>query len=47
MKAKIILNPYANRWGAKKRIETVEQACRTAGLDFDLELIPKPKQGTA
>jgi diacylglycerol kinase (ATP) len=46
MKAKIILNPYANRWGAKKRVEAVEEALRTAGLDFDLVLIPEPKKGT-
>jgi diacylglycerol kinase (ATP) len=46
MKAKIILNPYANRWGAKKRLASVEEACRAAGLDFDLALIPAPGQGT-
>jgi diacylglycerol kinase (ATP) len=46
MKAKIILNPYANRWGAKKRVTAVEEAFKTAGLDFDLALIPEPRQGT-
>lgn len=46
MKAKIILNPYANRWGAKKQVDAVEEALRTADLDFDLVLIPGPKQGT-
>lgn len=46
MKAKIILNPYANRWGAKKRVTAVEEACRTAGLDFDLTIIPEPRYGT-
>ena len=46
MKAKIILNPYANRWGAKKRVTAVEEAFKTADLDFDLSLIPEPRQGT-
>ncbi len=46
MKAKIILNPYANRWGAKKRVTAVEEAFKASGLDFDLELIPEPRQGT-
>lgn len=46
MKAKIILNPYANRWGAKKRIAAVEEACRTAGLDYDMIIIPEPRFGT-
>ena len=46
MKTKIILNPYADRWGAKKCVASVEEACRAAGLDFDLTLIPKPRQGT-
>jgi diacylglycerol kinase (ATP) len=46
MKAKIILNPYANRWGAKKQVLTIEEALRTAGLDYDLALVPEPKQGT-
>ena len=46
MKTKIILNPYANRWGAKKRIAAVEEACRTADLDFDMTIIPEPRFGT-
>lgn len=46
MKAKIILNPYANRWGAKKRIAAVEEACRTAGLNYDMNIIPEPRLGT-
>ncbi|MFZ0544291.1 MAG: diacylglycerol kinase family protein [Candidatus Promineifilaceae bacterium] len=45
-KAKIILNPYANRWGAKKRVTAVEEALRAADLDFDMVLIPEPHQGT-
>lgn len=46
MKAKIILNPYANRWGAKKQMSAVEEACRKVGLDYDLVIIPEPRQGT-
>jgi diacylglycerol kinase (ATP) len=45
MKAKIILNPYANRWGAKKRIAAVEEACRQAGLEYDLVIIPRSGLG--
>jgi YegS/Rv2252/BmrU family lipid kinase len=46
MKVKVILNPYANRWGAKQRIEQVKSALNLAGVDFDLDLIPAPKEGT-
>lgn len=46
MKTKIILNPYANRWGAKKKAELVKQAAQQAGLDYDLSLTTKRKDGT-
>lgn len=36
VKAKIILNPYANRWGARAQVPAIESACRDVGLDFDL-----------
>ena len=45
MKAKIILNPYANRWGARAQVPAVESACRDAGLDFDLLQTSAPGQG--
>ena len=45
MKAKIILNPYANRWRAKGRTADILAACERAGLEVDLGLIPAPGQG--
>ncbi len=36
MTAKVILNPYSNRWNSKKRWPDAESALRTAGLKFDL-----------
>ncbi|MDX1615423.1 MAG: diacylglycerol kinase family lipid kinase [Candidatus Promineifilaceae bacterium] len=45
MKIRIILNPYANRWGGKRRQPQIEAACRAAGLDFDLIHIPAPGHG--
>ena len=38
MKIKVILNPYANRWGAKARLPEVEAALKGAHLDYDLAL---------
>ena len=32
MRAKVILNPYANRWRAKERIPEVEAALQAAGI---------------
>ena len=46
MKVKIILNPYANRWGAKARIPEVEAALNDAGLNFDLAFTTEAKNGT-
>src|SRR5690606_4175305 len=46
MKAKIILNPFANRWGARKRVPQVTEAARAAGLNFDLVLTETPGQAT-
>ena len=45
MKTKIILNPYANRWGALTKVPAIENACREAGLDFDLFLMSRPGDG--
>jgi len=36
MPAKVILNPYANRWNSQKRWPEAEAALKTAGVDFDL-----------
>ncbi len=46
MKLKTLLNPYANRWGAKRRIEEVKAALLAAGIEVDLTIIPEPKAGT-
>jgi YegS/Rv2252/BmrU family lipid kinase len=45
MKTKIILNPYANRWGALAKVPAIENALREAGLDFDLFLMSRPGDG--
>jgi diacylglycerol kinase (ATP) len=36
MRVKIIINPYANRWRAKKRIPAIQQAFEQAGLDHEI-----------
>lgn len=36
MTAKVILNPYSNRWNSKKRWPEAESALKGAGVDFDL-----------
>ena len=36
MTAKVILNPYSNRWNSQKRWAEAETALRNAGVDFDL-----------
>lgn len=36
MPAKVILNPYANRWNARKRWPEAEAALKDAGVDFSL-----------
>lgn len=45
MRAKVILNPYANRWGAQARQTAVTAACRSAGLDFDVHVTQRPGEG--
>ena len=38
MTAKVILNPYSNRWNAQKRWPEAEAALKAAGVDFELEV---------
>ncbi len=45
MRVKVILNPYANRWGAQARQTAVTVACRSAGLDFDVHVTQRPGEG--
>ncbi len=46
MTAKVILNPYSNRWIAGTRRGEVETALREAGVDFDLVVSEGPGQIT-
>lgn len=46
MTIKLILNPYANRWGAKRRVSQVKLAMSEASLDYDLFITTRPKEGT-
>lgn len=43
MVAQVILNPYAGRWKAQKRIPEVESALQAAGIDYKLVITEKPK----
>ena len=36
MTAKVILNPYSNRWNSQKRWPEAEAVLKAAGVDFDL-----------
>jgi diacylglycerol kinase (ATP) len=42
MTAKVILNPYSNRWKAKARWPEAETALRSAGVDFELAISERP-----
>ena len=42
MTAKVILNPYSNRWNAQKRWVEAEIALRAAGVDFELAVSEGP-----
>ena len=42
MTAKVILNPYSNRWNARKRWPEAEASLRSAGVDFDLAISDGP-----
>ena len=47
MRVKVILNPYANRWGAKAQAPATAAAFRAAGVECDLEVTTGPRQGDA
>jgi diacylglycerol kinase (ATP) len=44
MTAKIILNPYSNRWNAQARWPQAEAALKAAGVDFDLVISERKRQ---
>ena len=44
MTAKVILNPYSNRWNSQKRWPEVESALKAAGVDFELAVSQKKGQ---
>ena len=44
MTAKVILNPYSNRWSSQKRWPEAESALKAAGVDFDLVISQKKGQ---
>lgn len=46
MRIKIILNPYANRWGAKARLSEVESSLKEANIEYDLAITAGAKDGT-
>ncbi len=43
----VILNPYANRWGAQTKQVAIEAALSRAKLQFDLTKTAQPGEGTA
>jgi diacylglycerol kinase (ATP) len=45
MTVKIILNPYANRWGARAKIEAVKAALEACNIPFDLTVTDGPGDG--
>ena len=45
MTAKVILNPYADRWQAGERKAEAEAALQEAGIYFDLEVTNGPGHG--
>lgn len=45
MKIKVILNPYANRWNAKARLDEINQAFANVGLSPDIALTTMPGEG--
>jgi len=38
MTAKVILNPYSNRWNSQKRWAQADEALKAAGVDFELAI---------
>ncbi|RME07966.1 MAG: diacylglycerol kinase family lipid kinase [Anaerolineae bacterium] len=47
MTARIILNPYANRWGALAQRPEAEAALQAAGVEYDLVVSEYPGHGIA
>jgi diacylglycerol kinase (ATP) len=43
MTVQVILNPYAGRWSAKKRIPEVQVALQQAGIDYRLDITQGPR----
>lgn len=43
MPAKVILNPYSNRWNARARWPEAEAALRKAGVDYELVVSEHPR----
>ncbi len=46
MTAKVILNPYSNRWNSQKRWPAAESALKAAGVDFELAISQRKGQIT-
>jgi len=44
MTAKVILNPYSNRWNSQKRWPAAESALKAAGVDFELAVSERKGQ---
>src|SRR5215211_508033 len=44
MTAKVILNPYSNRWNSQRRWSEVQAALKAAGVDFHLAVSEKKGQ---
>src|SRR5215208_2189040 len=44
MTAKVLLNPYSNRWNSQKRWPDAESALKAAGVEFDLAISQKKGQ---
>jgi diacylglycerol kinase family enzyme len=43
MTAKVILNPYANRWNAKERWPEAQAALKASGVDFEMVVLERPR----
>jgi len=46
MTAKVILNPYAGRWNALKRLSEVETVLKEAHIEYELTITESPGHGT-
>lgn len=47
MRVKVVLNPYANRWGAKAQVDETAEAFRAAGVECDLVVTETARQGVS